>query len=95
MPRFGISEVIRPLSMTKIVAEKDEYLFGNAGVKVQKESESTKPDDEPMTLQVAIQAIKDMYAGRSDYTCIELFTDPKGYKKGVSHVSVCSMKRLK
>jgi hypothetical protein len=94
MTRFGTSEVIRPLSLTRIVAEKDTYM-GVTSFKVSKVADSYKPTDEQATLVEIIKAIKHLYAGNSDYSCIELFSDRFDKTKGVVTINICHMKRVK
>jgi hypothetical protein len=92
LKRFGTNEVIRPLSLNRIVARKEAY-FGELGSVVEKVADSSKPELEQDALATLIRALKHIYAGNSDYCCIELFTEPK--KPGVSTVNVCHMKRTK
>ncbi len=95
MSRFGIEEIIRPLSLTRVVSEKDAYLFGDLKSKVEKIADSYKPEDEQAALAEIITALKHVYAGNSDYSCVELYTDKSGSKRGVTHINICHMRRVK
>ena len=92
--RFGTSEVIRPLSMARIVSDKDAY-FGAASTHVEKVSDSYIPEDKQAALAQILKALEHIEQGNSDYACIELFTDKSGGKKGVAHMNICHMKRVK
>jgi hypothetical protein len=94
MTAFGFEEVIRPLSMTEIVSQRDKYLFGQSHGSVAKHAESSKPMDEPEALRTVIEAVKAIYAGKSEYIAVELFTDPKR-PNTCSTINVCSMRRVK
>jgi hypothetical protein len=88
--RFGVQEVIRPISLNKIVSERDLYIAGSVKDHVVKQAESTHTDgNEQEAVRVCLQALKHIQAGKSTYTVIELFTDPK--QKGVARMNVCHM----
>ncbi len=86
--KFGISEVVRPYSTEKIMAEKMLYMFGEVKNKVEKVSDSIKIEQSQQPLAECIKAIKQLEAGNSDYTAIEFFTD----KQGIIRMNVCYMR---
>ncbi len=96
MGRFGTEEVIRPLSLTKIEADKTSFFFGEKKGHVHKQAESTKPMTEAEALRTAITAIKEFYAdgNKPDYGCLEMYTDPTKKVKGISHLNFCTMKLM-
>lgn len=95
MPAFGIEEVIRPISMNKIVAEKDQYLFGEVKSSVSKVAESVVVEgDEQKAIKICLQAIKYLQANNSDYSCIEFFTDNKGSIRGIARMNICHMQKV-
>lgn len=88
--KFGITEVIHPLSTEKVMAEKRLYIAGNIKNKVEKISDSIKIEDKQQPLAVCIKAIKQLEAGNSHYTAVEFFTD----EHGISRMNVCHMMEI-
>lgn len=95
MPMFGIEEVIRPISLNKIVAEKNQYLFSDIKSRVQKVADSVVVDgEEQEAIKACLQAIKYLQANNSDYSCIEFYTDKKGSIRGIVRMNVCHMQKV-
>jgi hypothetical protein len=95
MTMFGYEEVIRPLSMSEVESEKTKYLYGQPHGSVKKHSATSKPADLADATRIVLAALKALYDGKSDYTAIELFTNPREAQAGCSTINVCTMRREK
>lgn len=88
--KFGVHEVIRPLSLDRIVSDRKLYIAGEVKGHVEKVAHSVKVEDDQQPLRECIAAIKELQAGHSDYTAIEFFTDGNG----IRHMNVCHMQNV-
>jgi hypothetical protein len=86
--KFGLWEIIRPLSAERIYSERMQYIFGEPKNKVEKVSESTHIEKFDDVLVLTAKAAKNAHTGGSDYTAIEFFTDARG----ITRINVCHMK---
>ncbi len=89
--KFGVHEVIHPLSTEKVASEKKVYVMGNVKSNVSKISQSYKVVTEMDPETITLKAIKEIKQGGSDYACIEIFTDVQG----ICRMNVCHMQEMK
>ena len=89
--KFGIYEVIHPLSTEKVLAERKLYVAGKIKDNVEKVSQSVKIEDDKQPVSECLKAIKELREGNSDYAAVEFFTD----KTGITRMNICHMRTVK
>lgn len=88
--KFGISQVIHPLSTEKLIAERNVYVLSLVKSKVEQVSESVKIERDMQAEEVCLKAIRTLKNGDSMYTAIEFFTD----EAGITRMNVCHMQEV-
>ena len=88
--KFGVHEIIRPLSLDKIVSDRKLWVAGAVKGHVEKVANSVRPENEQDMVKECLQAIKQIKAGNTDYCAIEFFPS----KDGTVRMNICYMQTV-